>query len=162
MARKTNRVKFEVFGNELQAQEQYYLGDHTLPTAQSRYEWTEEMSEAYEKCKNDIAYFAENFFIIITAVNGKTQRIPIPLRDYQRKFLDDSMKHKRILALQSRQSGKCLSSTTYVNVRLKFLPIPIKMKVGILFKIQKYFNKIKNFFINIFRSDKHDGRKNYM
>ena len=33
MARKTNRVKFEVFGNELQAEEQYYLGDHTLPTA---------------------------------------------------------------------------------------------------------------------------------
>ena len=98
MARKTNRVKFEVFGNELQAEEQYYLGDHTLPTAQSRYEWTDEMSEAYERCKNDITYFAENFFIIISA--GK--RIKIPLRDYQRKFLDDSMKHKRILALQSR------------------------------------------------------------
>ena len=58
MARKTNRVKFEVFGNELHAEEQYYLGDHTLPTAQSRYEWTDEMTEAYERCKNDIIFFA--------------------------------------------------------------------------------------------------------
>lgn len=122
MARKTNRVKFEVFGNELQAEEQYYLGDHTLPTAQSRYEWTDKMSETYDRCKEDIAYFAENFFIIITAVNGKTQRIPIPLRDYQRKFLDDSMKHKRILALQSRQSGKSTLMTVYALWLANFFP----------------------------------------
>lgn len=94
MARKTNRVKFEVFGNELQAEEQYYLGDHTLPTAQSRYEWTDEMSEAYEKCKNDIIFFSENFFTIITA----SKRVKIPLREYQKKFLRDAMNHKRIIA----------------------------------------------------------------
>lgn len=118
MARKTNRVKFEVFGNELQAEEQYYLGDKTLPTAQSRYEWTEEMSEAYERCKTDIAYFAENFFVIISA--GK--RIKIPLRDYQRKFLDDTMKHKRVLALQSRQSGKSTLMTVYALWLAIFFP----------------------------------------
>lgn len=152
MARKTNRVKFEVFGRQMQAEEQYYLGDHTLPTAQSRFEWNDEMIEAHERCKTDIIFFAQEFFTIVSA--GK--RIKIPLRDYQKEFLNNAMNHKRILALQARQSGKCLSSTTYVNVRLKFLPIPIKMKVGTLFKIQKYFNKIKNFFINIFRSDKND------
>ena len=150
MARKTNRVKFEVFGKEMHAEEQYYLGDHTLPTAQSKFEWSEEMMEAHERCKTDIIFFAENFFTIIS----KSKRIKIPLRDYQKKFLNDAMNHKRILALQSRQSGKCLSSTTYVNVRLKFLPIPIKIKVGTLFKIQKFFNKIKNFFINTIHSVK--------
>lgn len=98
MARKTNRVKFEVFGKEMQAEEQYYLGDRTLPTAQSRFEWSEEMVEAYERCKTDITYFAENFFVIVSA----SKRIKIPLRDYQKKFLDDAMKHKRILALASR------------------------------------------------------------
>ena len=118
MARKTNRVKFEVFGNELQAEEQYYLGDKTLPTAQSRYEWTEEMSEAYERCKTDIAYFAENFFVIVSA--GK--RIKIPLRDYQRKFLDDTMNHKRVLALQSRQSGKSTLMTVYALWLAIFFP----------------------------------------
>lgn len=118
MARKTNRVKFEVFGNELQAEEQYYLGDKTLPTAQSKYEWTEEMSEAYERCKTDIAYFAENFFVIVSA--GK--RIKIPLRDYQRKFLDDAMKHKRLLALQSRQSGKSTLMTVYALWLANFFP----------------------------------------
>lgn len=145
MARKTNRVKFQVFGKQMNAEQQYYLGDHTLPTAQSRYEWTDQMVDAYDKCKNDITYFAENFFVIITAVNGKTKRIPIPLRDYQRKFLDDAMNNKRILALQARQSGKCLSPDTKVKVRLKWLPIPIKIKVGTLFKIQKFINKCIEF-----------------
>lgn len=118
MARKTNRVKFEVFGKEMVAEEQYYLGDHTLPTAQSKFEWNEEMVEAYERCKNDIAYFAENFFVIISA--GK--RIKIPLRDYQRKFLDDAMSHKRILALQSRQSGKSTLMTVYALWLANFFP----------------------------------------
>ena len=122
MARKTNRVKFEVFGKEMVAEEQYYLGDHTLPTAQSKFEWSEEMVEAYDKCKNDITYFAENFFIIITPVDGKPKRIPIPLRDYQKKFLDDSMKHKRILALQSRQSGKSTLMTVYALWLANFFP----------------------------------------
>ena len=122
MARKTNRVKFEVFGKEMVAEEQYYMGDHTLPTAQSRFEWNDEMVEAYERCKNDITYFAENFFIIITPVDGKPKRIPIPLRDYQKKFLDDSMKHKRILALQSRQSGKSTLMTVYALWLANFFP----------------------------------------
>lgn len=156
MARKTNRVKFEVFGKEMHAEEQYYLGDHTLPTAQSRFEWSEEMVEAYERCQKDIAYFAENFFVIVS--QGK--RIKIPLRDYQRKFLDDTMKHKRILALQSRQSGKCLSFDTKVKVRLKWFPISIKLKVGTLFKIQKIIFKTKCFLSSLFQSEEEDFRKN--
>lgn len=154
MARKTNRVKFEVFGKEMHAEEQYYLGDHTLPTAQSKFEWSEEMVEAYERCKTDIIFFAENFFTIIS----KSERIKIPLRDYQKKFLNDAMNHKRILALQSRQSGKCLSFDTKVVVRLKWLPIPVKMKIGTLFKIQKFINKCKSFFINAIQSDEHKDK----
>ena len=118
MARKTNRVKFEVFGKEMVAEEQYYLGDHTLPTAQSKFEWSEEMVEAYERCKTDIIFFAENFFTIISA--GK--RIRIPLRDYQKKFLNDAMNHKRILALQARQSGKSTLMTVYALWLANFFP----------------------------------------
>ena len=97
------------------------------------------MVEAYERCKTDIIFFAENFFTIIS----ESKRVKIPLRDYQKKFLNDAMNHKRILALQSRQSGKCLSFDTKVVVRLKWFPIPIKIKVGTLFKIQKFINKCK-------------------
>ena len=118
MARKTNRVKFEVFGKEMVAEEQYYLGDHTLPTAQSKFEWSEEMVEAYERCKTDIIFFAENFFTIISA----GQRIRIPLRDYQKKFLNDAMNHKRILALQARQSGKSTLMTVYALWLANFFP----------------------------------------
>ena len=80
------------------------------------------MVDAYDKCKNDITYFAENFFVIITAVNGKTKRIPIPLRNYQRKFLDDAMNNKRILALQARQSGKSTLMTVYALWLANFYP----------------------------------------
>lgn len=118
MARKTNRVKFEVFGKEMHAEEQYYLGDHTLPTAQSKFEWSKEMIEAHERCKTDIIYFAENFFTIIS----KSKRIKIPLRDYQKKFLKDAMNHKRILALQSRQSGKSTLMTVYALWLANFFP----------------------------------------
>lgn len=118
MARKTNRVKFEVFGKEMHAEEQYYLGDHTLPTAQSKFEWSDEMVEAHERCKTDIIYFAENFFTIIS----KSKRIKIPLRDYQKKFLKDAMNHKRILALQSRQSGKSTLMTVYALWLANFFP----------------------------------------
>ena len=149
MARKTNRVKFKVFGKEMHAEEQYYLGDHTLPTAQSRFEWSEEMVEAYERCKTDIIFFAENFFTIIS----KSKRIKIPLRDYQKKFLNDAMNHKRILALQSRQSGKCVSPDTKIRVRLRFLPIPITLKIKTLFKIQKIMSKSKRFLKKLFLSD---------
>lgn len=149
MARKTNRVKFEVFGKEMHAEEQYYLGDHTLPTAQSKFEWSDEMVEAYERCKTDIIYFAENFFTIVS----KNKRIKIPLRDYQKKFLNDTMNHKRILALQSRQSGKCVSPDTKIRVRLRFLPIPITLKIKTLFKIQKIMSKSKRFLKTLFLSD---------
>lgn len=118
MARKTNRVKFEVFGREMQAEEQYYLGDHTLPTAQSRFEWNEEMIEAHERCQNDIIFFAEEFFTIVSA--GK--RIKIPLRDYQKEFLNNAMNHKRILALQARQSGKSTLMTIYALWLANFFP----------------------------------------
>lgn len=56
------------------------------------------MVEAYERCKTDIIFFAENFFTIIAA----SKRIKIPLRDYQKKFLRDTMTNKRILANCSR------------------------------------------------------------
>lgn len=118
MARKTNRVKFEVFGREMVAEEQYYLGDHTLPTAQSKFEWSEEMVDAYERCKTDIIFFAENFFTIISA----SKRIKIPLRDYQKKFLRDTMNNKRILALASRQIGKSTLMTIYALWLANFFP----------------------------------------
>lgn len=102
----------------MEAEEQYYLGDSRLPTAQSRFEWSDEMVETYERCKNDIAYFAENFFTIVSA----SKRIKIPLRDYQRKFLDNAMKYKRLLALQSRQSGKSTLMTIYALWLANFFP----------------------------------------
>ena len=149
MARKTNRVKFEVFGKEMIAEEQYYLGDHTLPTAQSKFEWSEEMVESYERCKTDIIFFAENFFTIISA----GERIRIPLRDYQKKFLNDAMNHKRILALQARQSGKCVSPDTKIRVRLKYLPIPITLRIKTLYKLQKLLFKSKSLLYKLFQSD---------
>lgn len=151
MPRKVNKSYIKVFDDEILAEEQYYRGDKGLPTADSKYEWTPDMILALQRCQTDIIYFAENFFTIVDLSDGRRKHIP--LRKYQTKFLDSMMNEKRLLLLTCRQSGKCLLSTSYVNLRFKPLNLKIKMKIGVFFKLMKIKNKIKNFFRKCFFSD---------
>lgn len=148
MPRKVNKSYIKVFNDEIVAEEQYYRGDKGLPTADSVYEWTPEMILALQRCQTDIKYFAENFFTITDLSEGKRKHIP--LRKYQTKFLESMMNEKRLLLLTCRQSGKCLLSTSIVDLRFKPLNIKFKMKIGTFFKLMKIKNKIKNFFSKIF------------
>lgn len=141
MARKSNKRVETVFGKEIIVNEQYYLNNRSLPTVDSQYEWTPEMIAALDKAREDIHYFAETFFTII---NGNRQRECIKLREYQSRTLKSMQDHNRLLLLFGRQSGKCVSLNTKVVCRFKYLPIPIKIKVGTLYKIQKSINFIKN------------------
>lgn len=141
MPRKSNKRVETVFGKEIIVNEQYYLNNRSLPTVDSEYEWTPEMVAALARAREDIHYFAETFFTII---NGNRQRECINLREYQVRMLNTMAKENRVLFNTSRQIGKCLSPSVSITCRLKWLPIPIKIKVGTLFKIQKCFNYIKN------------------
>ena len=143
MPRKVNKSYIKVFNDEIVAEEQYYRGDKGLPTADSVYEWTPEMILALQRCQTDIKYFAENFFTIVDMSEGKRKNIP--LRKYQKKFLESMMNEKRLLLLTCRQSGKCLSVDSQVVMKFKPLNLRLKMKVGTYFKLMKFKNNIERF-----------------
>lgn len=125
-------------GTDVQFQEKYYLGNKSLPTADSDYEFSPDMVNAVCRCVDDIKYFAENFFTIIAA--GK--RCKIPLRPYQKDFLDTMMKDDRVILLTSRQIGKCFCNNTKLKIKLFGIPISLKAKhLWRLLRVINYFKK---------------------
>ena len=68
------------------------------------------------KCKNDIIYFAENYFWIISLDQGKTI---INLYEKQKDLLQLMKNEKRIVCLASRQTGKCFSDQTFIKIKNK-------------------------------------------
>ena len=119
MARKPVKRIETVFGQKVEMNEQYYLGNKSLPTAESQYEWTPEMVAALAKSKEDILYFAENFFTII---NGDRKREHIKLREYQVRMLNSMKNHNRLLLNCSRQVGKSTLMTIYALWLANFHP----------------------------------------
>lgn len=143
MARKSNKRIETVFGQDVIAEEQYYLGNKALPTAESRYEMTPQMIAAMKRSMSDVHYFAETFFTII---NGDRKRENIQLREYQKRMLKTMAEKNRVIFNTSRQIGKCLSPSSSITCRLKWLPIPIKIKVSTFYKIQKGIKWFKKLF----------------
>lgn len=143
MARKSNKRIETVFGQDVIAEEQYYLGNKSLPTAESRYEMTPQMVAALKRSMADVHYFAETFFTII---NGDRKRENIKLREYQKRMLKTMADNNRVIFNTSRQIGKCLSHSSSITCRLKWLPIPIKIKVSTFYKIQKGIKWFKKLF----------------
>lgn len=110
MPRKTNKfVMDNGLGEKIAVKEKNYLGNQDLPTADSEYQFTEKMVDAMMRCKEDIIYFAENFFTII----ADGERKHIPLRDYQKDFLKSMVENKRLIINSSRQVGKTTLMTIY-------------------------------------------------
>lgn len=101
MAKKKTKV-IKVLGSDITAEEEYYLNNPNLPTANSGYEYTPEMVRAIQKCKEDIIYFAEHFFYI-NGINGKEI---IKLFDKQKEILRTIQNNKKTLLVTGRQQGK--------------------------------------------------------
>jgi hypothetical protein len=68
------------------------------------------------RCRNDITYFANKYFTIVSP--GKGKHI-IELFPKQNDFLKDMATHDRLVCLSSRQTSKCCSGSTYIVVRNK-------------------------------------------
>jgi len=45
---------------------EYYLNNPNLPTSNAEFEYTPQMLAEIEKCKDNVLYFAEKYFYIIT------------------------------------------------------------------------------------------------
>jgi hypothetical protein len=102
-----------------------YLGINGLRAANEAIEYTNEMIEEVIRCKEDIIYFAEHYFHIVTIDEGKQL---ITLFDYQKKMLKafinppdyksvktDQLEPKRhIIVKIARQSGKTTTATIFL------------------------------------------------
>ena len=86
-----------------------YLRNKLLPT--ELYEYTEEEAIELARCRDDICYFAEKYFTIISLDHGK---IIIPLYDYQKKLLYQLQDERFNIVLQARQSGKTTVNTILI------------------------------------------------
>ena len=71
------------------------------------------------KCKEDIVYFAEKFFTIISPAKGKHL---IELYPKQKKLLRAMVDEKRLISLASRQVGKTTTYTIYALHQTIFYP----------------------------------------
>lgn len=78
------------------------------------YRRTQEEIEDYLHCKADPVYFASKCFLM-TPEGLK----PCVLRDYQIEYLNLLKENNFTILLAARQSGKCLSPTTNVIVKIK-------------------------------------------
>jgi hypothetical protein len=85
-----------------------YMGNNSLPDPKSQYEYDVDRVNVIKKCHEDIKFFAENFFYIISA--GKKQKIK--LRDYQLRGLECFQNYNKTIFNTSRQIGKALALDT--------------------------------------------------
>lgn len=101
-----------------------YRGHSDLKKPGAKFEWTEELIKEYMKCKNDIIYFAEHYFKIISEfeVNDKkeTKLELIKLRDYQKEMLLSMRDNRFTISNQSRQSGKSETFRIFVTWYILF------------------------------------------
>lgn len=88
----------------------YYRGSKHVPVAGAQYEFTADMIEELRKCKNDIVYFAENFFYIISLDEGKQK---IKLYEAQKRVLRSFVNERNVIVCSSRQIGKSTMLTVF-------------------------------------------------
>lgn len=86
-----------------------------------------------QKCKQDIIYFAENYFYIVS-YKGKHV---IKLFDKQKLMLKSFIENNFSIVLSSRQSGKCNHRNNEITVRNKTTGEIIDIPIG------DFFEKIK-------------------
>ena len=88
----------------------YYRGSKNVPVAGAQYEFTADMVEELRRCKNDIVYFAENFFYIISLDKGKQK---IELFEAQKRVLRSFVSQRNVIVCSSRQIGKSTMLTIF-------------------------------------------------
>lgn len=129
-------------GEKVPAVEVYYKKNKKLPAEGTRYHYTEKMKEAWKRAKEDVVYFAQNFFTIIDLSDGG-KRKHIPLREYQLDFLREMQHNNRVVFNTSRQIGKCVTGDTKIQVRLKVLPfIHFNVSIETVYRVAKWRERL--------------------
>lgn len=127
----------------------YYLGNEGLPTADAEFSWTPEMVEDLDRCRKSILQFSKHF----TIVNMDKGKIKIDLRDYQRRILKSLSKNRLVAVLSSRQSGKTTLMTIYAlwivcfkkDQRVLIIANKEKTAINIFQRVRLAYEKLPNY-----------------
>ncbi len=82
----------------------YLNGNERLPI-DINIDWTPEMIQEFKKCRDDVVYFAENYFHIIV-LDAEPPRQKIELYEAQRRAIKTIIRNRRTIICASRQVGK--------------------------------------------------------
>jgi hypothetical protein len=85
------------------SKKEMYLGNPNLPSSEAKFEYTPEMVMEIEKCRDDMLYFAKNFFYIIDPDRGKVR---IELYDFQERIINGLKSSRFNILLSPRQASK--------------------------------------------------------
>lgn len=88
-----------------------YMGNVNLPTDKSVFRYNEDRVLAIKQSCEDILFFAEKFFYILSTDDGK---ILIQLHDFQKDMLEMFMGNRKNIVCTSRQIGKTTIMCIYV------------------------------------------------
>lgn len=92
-----------------------FLGNASLRKKGEKIDYSQEMINELIKCKQDIVYFAENYFYIVTGKKGKSK---IELYEWQKKvlkaFVETPDEKRHCIVKIARQSGKTTVSTIFL------------------------------------------------
>ena len=92
----------------------FFFGNQQLRKPFLQFEYTKEEIETMVRCKNDINYFANHFAYTMNPSTGALNLIT--LRDYQEALLNTINDNRYTVIVAARQSGKCVSHNTEVEV----------------------------------------------
>lgn len=93
-----------------------FQGNPHLKPCNYKIEYTAEMIREYQKCADDPIYFITNYVSIVTLDGGL---VPFKLYDCQKEKLKIIHNNRKILLMESRQSGKCCEKDTKYTIRNK-------------------------------------------
>lgn len=96
----------------------HYLNNENLPLPSTAYSYTQEMMEDLLKSKNSLLHFVENHFTIVNVDEGEQT---IKLYPAQKRILKALCKHRFVVTLASRQSGKALDVDTPIMTPTGFV-----------------------------------------
>lgn len=91
----------------------FLKSDPNLRKANLLFQYTDEEIAEILKCRKDIVYFAETYVYLKTE-NGLKH---IKLRPYQKQLLKNYQENRWCITLFPRQSGKCNTPSTLLNIR---------------------------------------------
>jgi len=131
-------------------EDKYYLGNKDLPNANMEFEWTPEMVKTLKKARQNILYFAENFFYIVNLDRGK---IKIELYPCQKRVLRSLRDNRFVACLASRQTGKTTMMTIYAlwiacfqdDQRILIVANKEQTAINIFSRVRTAYEKLPNY-----------------